>query len=63
MSEKPAKPAKSHSKPTVSRKPTAKPPEPSHEEISVHAYFIYLDEGRPDELENWLRAECELTTT
>jgi hypothetical protein len=29
-------------------------------EIARRAYFIYLDEGRTDELENWLRAEREL---
>jgi Protein of unknown function (DUF2934) len=63
MAEKPAKPAKSASKPTASRKRAANPPEPSRDEISVRAYFIHLEEGRSDELENWLRAERELTTT
>jgi hypothetical protein len=32
-----------------------------HAEIAQRAYYIYLDEGRSDELENWLRAERELT--
>ncbi len=30
-------------------------------EIAKRAYYIYVDEGRTDELENWLRAERELT--
>lgn len=31
-----------------------------HAEIAQRAYYIYLDEGRQDALENWLQAEREL---
>jgi Protein of unknown function (DUF2934) len=34
---------------------------PSHAEISERAYFIYLERRDSGELENWLRAEQELT--
>jgi len=37
------------------------PSGPSHEEISERAYFIYLSEPGVDALDNWLRAERELT--
>jgi Protein of unknown function (DUF2934) len=51
-------------KPAVRRPRTAKPRtkrrNPTHEEIATRAYFIHLDEGGRDELENWLRAEREL---
>jgi hypothetical protein len=57
MTEKPAKPA-------TRRRRVAKPKTaqmtPSYDEISERAYFIYLEEGEPDQLENWLRAEREL---
>jgi len=59
---KSAKLAKAADKPTASRKRTTRPRKPSHEEIAERAYFIYLEEGECDELENWLRAEGELTT-
>ena len=59
MTEKPAKPT---NKPTSSPRPKTPRREPSHGEISEHAYFIHLDEGDRDELGNWLRAERELTT-
>jgi hypothetical protein len=32
-----------------------------HAEIARRAYFIYLDKGGNDALDNWLRAERELT--
>ena len=34
---------------------------PSQAEIAERAYFIYLHDGCSDELENWVRAERELT--
>jgi Protein of unknown function (DUF2934) len=34
---------------------------PDHSAIAERAYFIHLEEGSPDEVENWLRAERELT--
>jgi hypothetical protein len=43
------------------RTPTsAGEPQPDHSRIAERAYFIHLEEGRSDELENWLRAEREL---
>ncbi|HSP65762.1 MAG TPA: DUF2934 domain-containing protein [Candidatus Deferrimicrobium sp.] len=60
MSEKPAKPAAS--KPTSSRKPTTRRRKLDQGEISKRAYFIHLEEGKSDQLGNWLRAERELMT-
>ncbi len=34
--------------------------EPQHSQIAERAYFIHLQEGCADELQNWLRAEREL---
>lgn len=52
-------------KPTTKRAGTTnsrtKRRQPSHTEIAERAYYIHLDEGGPDELGNWLRAERELT--
>jgi hypothetical protein len=36
-------------------------PKPTHDEISVRAYFLYLETPESDEVGNWLRAERELT--
>jgi hypothetical protein len=58
MTEKPAKPVTRRVRPA---KPKLKRRKPSHEEISERAYFIHLEEGRRDDLGNWLRAERELT--
>jgi hypothetical protein len=33
---------------------------PDHAAIAERAYFIHLENGTSDELENWLRAEREL---
>jgi Protein of unknown function (DUF2934) len=33
---------------------------PQHSQIAERAYFIHLQEGSSDEMENWLRAEREL---
>jgi hypothetical protein len=60
-SAKPAKRAKSASKPGASGARTAAQRTASQHEIAVRAYFIHLEEGGRDELENWLRAERELT--
>jgi hypothetical protein len=51
---------------TVSRrvrstKSKAKRVQPSESAIAERAYFIYLEEGASDQLENWVRAERELT--
>jgi Protein of unknown function (DUF2934) len=58
MTEKLAKPANKRVRPP---KPKTKRRKPNHGEISERAYFIHLEEGRWGELENWLRAERELT--
>ncbi|HTX33326.1 MAG TPA: DUF2934 domain-containing protein [Solirubrobacteraceae bacterium] len=34
--------------------------QPEHSQIAERAYFIHLEEGSLDEVENWLRAEHEL---
>ena len=60
MAEKPAKPAR---KRASSAKPTVKTERPvEHHDIATRAYFIFLEEGRHDEVDNWLRAERELAT-
>jgi Protein of unknown function (DUF2934) len=58
MSAKLSKPV---SRRTRSAKSKAKRTEPSHAEIAERAYFIHLQEGTRDQLENWIRAERELT--
>jgi hypothetical protein len=58
MPEKTAKPAARRVRMTKSRR---RAPKPSHAEISERAYFIHLTEGGRDQLENWLRAERELS--
>jgi DUF2934 family protein len=44
-----------------STKTKAKRPQPSQADIAERAYFISLEEGASDQLENWVRAERELT--
>jgi Protein of unknown function (DUF2934) len=56
-----AKAAKPARKRVSTRKPKVTRLEPDHGQISERAYYIYLDEGQPNELANWLRAERELT--
>jgi hypothetical protein len=50
-----------HEDPSQGSEPKVSPPMPTHDEISVHAYFLYLETPESDELGNWLRAERELT--
>jgi hypothetical protein len=59
MNEKPAKPAPRR---TRAAKPRTRRRRPTHEEIATRAYFIHLEDGVHDELDNWLRAERELAT-
>jgi hypothetical protein len=42
------------------RKPRTRRRKPTHDEISVRAYFLSLEAPGSDELGNWLRAEREL---
>jgi hypothetical protein len=56
-----AKAAKPARKRVTGRKPKVARLEPDHGQISERAYYIYLDEGHANEIENWLRAERELT--
>jgi Protein of unknown function (DUF2934) len=56
MTEKSPKPATRRTRPA---KPRTRRRKPTHEEIATRAYFIQLEEGGRDELENWLRAERE----
>jgi hypothetical protein len=50
-----AKPAKKRATAARSRRRN-----PDHAAIAERAYFIHLENGTSDELENWLRAEREL---
>jgi len=59
VTEKPAKPAGKRVRSTKRAETVRR--KPDHGEISQRAYFIHLEEGVSDELENWLRAERELT--
>ena len=61
MTEKTTKPAKPAKKRVSARQSKAKRRSPDSSEIAERAYFIHIDEGRCDELGNWLRAERELT--
>lgn len=44
-----------------STKSEPKRTKPSDAQIAERAYFIHLEHGASDELENWVRAERELT--
>jgi hypothetical protein len=57
MTDKAAKPTTK--RPSL-RKPRTRRRKPSHDEISMRAYFISLEAPGSDELGNWLRAEREL---
>jgi hypothetical protein len=57
MTDKAAKPA---SKRVSLRKPRSRRRKPTHDEISVRAYFLSMEEPGSDEVGNWLRAEREL---
>ena len=58
MTEKPTKPAR---KRVISRRSKAASSQPTHDQISLRAYFLHLEAPHADELGNWLRAERELT--
>jgi hypothetical protein len=62
MTQKPVKPTTSTDRPASSRRPRTRRRKPSHGEIAERAYFIHLEDGEPDQLANWLRAERELAT-
>jgi hypothetical protein len=57
MTEKTIKPAR---KRVSVRKQKTAARKPSHDEISLRAYFISLESPGADEIGNWLRAEHEL---
>jgi hypothetical protein len=59
MTEKIAKPARKRV--TSPRTDASAKRKVGDAEIAERAYFIYLDERRSDPLDNWLRAERELT--
>lgn len=59
MAEKPAK--KTPKKATTPRKRTKRRTPPTHDQIAERAYFIHLEEGGGDAVEDWLRAERELS--
>jgi len=55
------KSTKSAPKRATLRKPRIRRRKPTHEEISLRAYFLHLEQPGSDEMGNWLRAERELT--
>jgi hypothetical protein len=56
---KPRKPATRRLR--VTKPKAVAPVEPSHGEIAERAYYIALERGETDQLDNWLAAERELT--
>jgi hypothetical protein len=54
------KAAKSAPKRVSLRKPRTRRRKPSHDEISVRAYFLSMHTPGSDDMGNWLRAEREL---
>lgn len=61
MPETSAKPARSRTAATKTKTKTPRTRTVGPVDIATRAYYIYLDEGSNDELDNWLRAERELT--
>jgi hypothetical protein len=59
MAEKTATATKSAKKRTTAPRRRAR--KPDHATIAKRAYYIHLEDTERDELENWLRAERELT--
>jgi hypothetical protein len=57
----PEKETKTKPKRTGSRRRSSNRREPEHSQIAERAYFIHLQEKSSDELQNWLRAERELS--
>jgi hypothetical protein len=57
----PEKETKTTPKRAGSRRRRSNQREPDHSQIAERAYFIHLQEGSSDELQNWLRAERELS--
>jgi hypothetical protein len=57
MTDRSVKTAAKH---TTLRKPRTRRRKPTHDEISLRAYFISLEAPESDEVGNWLRAEREL---
>jgi Protein of unknown function (DUF2934) len=55
------KPAKKRTTAPAARKAKPRRRTPKHEQIAERAYFIHLEEGVHDQVQNWLRAERELT--
>lgn len=59
MAEKSTRPARKRAN---TRKPeTSSEQRVGRDQIAERAYFISLDEGHGDDVENWLRAERELS--
>ncbi len=52
-----AKPARKRTTTT----PRSRRRKPDHAKIAERAYYLHLEQDGRDELENWLRAERELT--
>ena len=61
MPETAAKPAPKRTATTKSKAKTTRVRTVDRADIATRAYYIHLDEGSSNEMENWLRAERELT--
>ena len=61
MPEKSVKPARKRAATTRTKAKATRARAVEPVDIATRAYYIYLDEGSSDELENWFRAERELT--
>jgi DUF2934 family protein len=61
MPETSAKPARKRTATTKTKAKTRRAQTVDRADIATRAYYIYLDEGSSNEMENWLRAERELT--
>jgi Protein of unknown function (DUF2934) len=59
----PKKSPRSNGEAAKPRRRSTKRPGPSHEQIAERAYHIYLEESGGDELDHWLRAERELSSS
>lgn len=56
-----AKPASRRAAPKRSTTARSRRRKPDHATIAERAYYLHLEHGNHDEIENWLRAERELT--
>ncbi|HEY1524224.1 MAG TPA: hypothetical protein VGF70_14520 [Solirubrobacteraceae bacterium] len=61
MPEKSAKPARKRAARTKTKAKTTRDRTVDQSDIAERAYYIHLDQRSSNDVENWLRAERELT--